>query len=121
MIEKRVVLSQIEVQPDGTIQVRLEKQVVEDDVVLSREYHRTVITPLTKVDSQFAAVNSHLAEMGWPPVDQAAVARLRKIAGVEHTPGVKKMHRERIEAADKAQREEEERQAAILAEQQAVT
>jgi hypothetical protein len=114
-----VVLSQLEVQPDGTIQVRLDKQVVEDDNVLSREYHRTVLPPGTKVDQQMGLVNAHLAQMGWPPVETEAHSRIKRIVNVEHTAGVKKAYQERLEAERKALADEEERQAALLAEQQA--
>ena len=93
-LAKRVILSQIEVQPNGTLQVRLDKQVVEDDAVLSREYHRTVVEPGVKVDDQMAAVNQHLAAMGWPAADEAHVERIRRIAKVEHTAEVVKAHRE---------------------------
>lgn len=92
-LSKRVVLSQIEVTPNGTLQIRLDKQVVEDDAVLSREYHRTVLEPGIKVDDQVGAVNAHLFLMGWPPIDEATVERIRRIAKVEHTRDVVKAHR----------------------------
>jgi hypothetical protein len=120
-ISKRVVLSQLEVQPDGTIQVRLDKQVVEDDNVLSREYHRTVLPPGIEVDQQMALVNAHLEQMGWPPVETEALSRIKRIVGVEHTSGVKRAYQERLEAERKALADEEERQAALLVEQQAAS
>lgn len=107
-IRKRVVLSQIEITPDGTLQVRLDKQVVEGDQVLSREYHRTAIPPGTKVQDQMAFVNAHLAQMGWPDLEAAAYERIKRIAKVEHTREVVKAHHERVAAADRAAREAEE-------------
>ena len=79
MLEKRTVLSQIEVPVGGAIQVRLEKQVVEDGVVLAKEYHRTVIEPGTEPEDQMAAVNEHLKTMGCAPVSGEDIARIRKL------------------------------------------
>lgn len=91
-IDKRVVLSQIEVQPDGIVQIRLDKQVVEGETVLSREYHRTAISPGASVENQMAAVNANLKEMGWPAVKPDVIKRIKRIVDVEHTPDVVKAH-----------------------------
>lgn len=82
-IAKRVVLSQIEIVPNGTVQVRLEKQVVDGDAVIAREYHRTAIPLDVRSDDQMALVSEHLASMGWPPVDSDVLDHVRRIAQVE--------------------------------------
>lgn len=86
MIEKQIRFSQLEVTESGAIQVRLEKQLVENGKVLAREYHRTVIEPGTDTDAQMAAVNAHLGAMGYPPAEAEAVERVKRIVAVEHTP-----------------------------------
>jgi hypothetical protein len=64
MIEKKTVLDQIEITANGTVQFRLAKLLVEDGVVLSREWHRSVIQPGGDVDKQMVIVNAHLVELG---------------------------------------------------------
>lgn len=104
-ITKRVVLDQIEIRPDGTLQIRLDKQVVEDGTVLSREYHRTAIPPGTKVEGppnkpgQLDFVDAHLAAMGWPALEAGARERIKRIVKVEHTREVVQAHREAMAVA----------------------
>lgn len=81
--------------------------------MLSRDYHRTVLPPGTKLTKvrpddpkeqpgQLDIVNDHLALMGWPAVEASALGRIRRIAKVEHTPAAVKAHRERMRAVESA-------------------
>lgn len=88
MLAKQVVLSQMEILPSGLIQVRLDKQVVDGDQVFAREYHRTVFEPGQDPDLQAAAVDAHLAQLGFPAVDAAAWMRVKRVVALEHTPDV---------------------------------
>ena len=99
---KEVVLSQIEVQPDGTLQVRFDKRVVDGTEVFSHEYHRTVVPPGISVDKQMAAVNAHLAEMSWPPVAREHIERIKRIAKVEHTKEAKAAYAQARKVAEQA-------------------
>lgn len=63
---KRTVIDRIEILQDGTVQLRLAKQVVDGEKILMSEPHRTVIEPGINADDQMAAVNAHLTAMGWP-------------------------------------------------------
>lgn len=85
MIEKRTVFSRAECTAIGTLQIRLEKQMVENGVVLAKGYHRTVIEPGDDVDAQIARVNAHLVLMGCQPIDAEAVTRIKRLATAEHT------------------------------------
>jgi hypothetical protein len=113
-IARRVVLDQIEVKPDGTVFVQLDKQVADGDEILMHEPHRFPMLPGIDLDRQVDAVNNGLASLGWPRMDQSAVERVRRVVRLEHTPAVRKAYRERVKAEQKAMREEEERQAALL-------
>ena len=96
MIYRQVVFSQLEVLQDGTLQLRLDKQVVDGESVLSHEYHRTSIPPGTSVDMQMDAVEVHLAQMGWPAVGDQARARVLRVAAVEHSPEKVRAYRARV-------------------------
>ena len=85
MINRRVIVERIECVDFSVLQIRMQKQIVEGDVVLAREFHRTVIEPGTSVFEQFEAVNAHLRQMGWPDVEGESVARVSRIAAAVHT------------------------------------
>lgn len=102
MIEKRTVLSQMEVLPNGTVQLRLEKQIVENGQILARpEYHRTSFEPGDDVDEQMARVNAHLVQMGAAAAAEEVAQRVKRITAVEHTTEVVQKHRERVAAAQR--------------------
>lgn len=83
---KKTVFSQLEVLSTGVIQVRLEKQTFDGEKMVVRDYHRTSLEPGDDLDAQMAAVNAHLAQMGYPPVDPDSFDRVRAIVAVEHKP-----------------------------------
>lgn len=84
MIEKRTTIGQIEIQPNGIVQVRMHKQLVEDGNVLSERLHRAVIEPGQDIDRVMAAVNDHIVATGYAPVED--YDRLRQFCAVAHTP-----------------------------------
>jgi hypothetical protein len=62
----------------------MRKEIVENGVVLASEYHRTSLAPDTDSAVQIAAVNAHLAQLGYPSVEakdvevlDAAIAPLK--------------------------------------------
>lgn len=104
MLEKRTVVSQIEITYVGTVQVKLEKQVVEDGKVLAFEYHRMVIEPDVPAADTMAGVNRHLEAMNCRPLDAAEFGRIKGVADVVHTPAVVAAFAS-LRAADKAVRD----------------
>ncbi len=66
-MEKRTVLDRIEMHSDGTIRVRLLKQIADcsGEVVFS-EPHRLLLTPLSDPGEQKRALDEHLGRMGFP-------------------------------------------------------
>lgn len=91
-LEKRTTVNQIEITESGTIQVRIAKRVVDGDQVFSSEWHRTAFDPTTDIDAQMAAVNAHLAQMGWPAVPDADTQKIKDHANVARTPEVVKAY-----------------------------
>ena len=110
MIEKRTVLDQIEIKPNGFVQVRFDKQIVDGGKVIAREWHRTAIAPDTDLDKQMAFVNTHLLSMGYPAVSD--IGRLRDHCKVAHTPAVVTAWKAARLAEAKVQAEQEAREKA---------
>lgn len=87
-IEKRVIFDRTEVLASGVLQVRLRKQIIEDGKEIFGEPHRFVLEPDVPLDQLVQAVNVDLAALGYPALGAEAVARVRRLAVVEHTPDV---------------------------------
>lgn len=85
-MEKAVKVDQVEIQASGVIGVRMRKSVMDGEVEITREWHRTVIEPGADPEAQLAAVNAHLAAMSpaWPPV--ADWSDVRGAVALKHTP-----------------------------------
>jgi hypothetical protein len=59
MLTKQIVIDQIEVTENGTIQVRTATRIIEDGVQLSQTYHRHCLSPgddLTDQDAKVVAI-----------------------------------------------------------------
>jgi hypothetical protein len=115
MLTKRTVVSQLEITEAGTIQVRLEKQVVEDGVVLSKEYHRTVVAPGESAADVIAEVNRHLKDTKHAELEDHEVARVQRIAAVEHRPAVVAAFAELRRAHDEVRKAENTKGANVAA------
>jgi hypothetical protein len=83
VLEKKTVLDRIEIDADGHVFMRLQKQIVEDGEVLFSEFHRSVIAPGQTPEAQVASVNSHLVQMGFPEIPAADQARLASHTAAE--------------------------------------
>lgn len=97
MSEKITIIEQIEIKPDGVVQVRLQLLIVEGGEVLASAWHRTVIPPGIDVDTQIALVNCHLSMMKKAPVRESCLARLRAHVSIAHTAEVVAAYRARLE------------------------
>jgi hypothetical protein len=87
-MKKRTLLDRLEIQADGTVFIRLLKQIVDGEMVEKSEPHRSVIYPSTSVTDQITAVNAHLAQMGWPGIPADGVERIVSHVKVVHTPEI---------------------------------
>lgn len=98
---KRTILDQIEVTRDGTIQLRLAKEVVDDDgAVLSSRWVRTALPPGHDVQTQIAALNSHLSAEGWEDVSGGDVTKVEQVATVTWTEEVLAAYSSRAASSD---------------------
>lgn len=82
---KQLIIDQIEVTQNGTIQIRMHKISSDGDMIGN---HRTAIEPGGNVDAQFAAVNAHMGGEGFAPVSAADLAKVQAIAAAAWTPEV---------------------------------
>ena len=97
---RKTLIDQIEVLANGVLQVRLNKCIVDDatDAILAAQYHRTVIEPGTDPAAQMEAVNQHLRLMNEEPLGAESIARISRLAAVEHTQKVVAAHVARLAA-----------------------
>lgn len=95
-MHKQTVVDQIEIVRNGQIQIRMAKEVVDDDgSVLSREWHRSAVAPGEDIDAQMAAVNEHLTSgLNYPAVSANDIARIHAVADVTWTQDVIAAYRE---------------------------
>lgn len=84
----RTVLNQRELLADGTIQVRIAKQVVNGEITISSEWHRVALPPGCDLEASIAAVDEHLETMGYAPLHASDWDKVRANASAEWTPEV---------------------------------
>ena len=80
---KQLIIDQIEVTKNGTIQIRMHKLSSDGDMLGN---HRTAIEPGGDIDVQIAAVNAHMGSEGFAPIPDADVARVKATAAATWTP-----------------------------------
>jgi hypothetical protein len=80
----RTILDRIEIEPQtGNVAVRILKQIADQSgQVLASPIHRTSLAPKTHLATHMAAVNAHLAAMGYPALSDADVARISAATAV---------------------------------------
>lgn len=86
MIEKKTIIDQIEVTRTGHVQIRFGLLVLEDDVELASQWHRTSVEPGGNVDNQLAAVNAHLQQMNKAQIETTDIPKLKQIVALAHDP-----------------------------------
>ena len=79
---KQLIIDQIEVTSNGTIQVRMHKISSDGDLIGN---HRTSIPPSGDINAQVAAVNSDMATQNYSPIPDADVAKLTAICNAAWT------------------------------------
>jgi hypothetical protein len=87
-IHHETCFSQAEILPDGQIQLRLQRCILKDGLVISKpQYHRSVLSPLmTDIPGHMARISTHLASMGEGAVTSSDIDRIGATCGVENTP-----------------------------------
>lgn len=76
-MQTRTIVDKIELEPQsGVVGIRMRKQIVNGEKVMSEQYHRTTVAPGADVDTQMALVNAHLVADGYPPVQEGDMTRI---------------------------------------------
>lgn len=99
MIERKVVVDQIEIRRDGTTGVRVAVLLVEDDKEIDCKWHRTVIDGTATVQQQMDEVNRHLEFMGLPVVGQDEIDKIAEYDEVDRVAKMAK-RQERVQIAE---------------------
>ena len=79
---KSLIIDQIEVTNNGTVQVRMHKLSSDGDLIGN---HRTILYPATDITAQVAAVNAHMATENYSPVSAADITKLTAICNATWT------------------------------------
>ena len=79
---KQLIIEQIEITNDGTVQVRMHKLSSDGDLIGN---HRTSLPPATDINAQIGAVNAHMAEENYSAISDADVAKLTAICNTVWT------------------------------------
>jgi hypothetical protein len=79
---KSLIIDQIEVTSNGTIQVRMHKMSSDGDLIGN---HRTTLLPATDINAQVAAVNAHMATENYSAIPDADVVKLTSICNAAWT------------------------------------
>ena len=85
-MSKQLIIDQIEVTQNGTVQVRMHKISSDGDLLGN---HRTALSPATDVNAQvtaqITAVNAHMATENYSAISAADVAKLTAICNAAWT------------------------------------
>ena len=79
---KSLIIDQIEVTSNGTVQVRMHKMSSDGDLIGN---HRTLLPPATDINAQVAAVNTHMATENYSAIPDADVVKLTAICNTVWT------------------------------------
>jgi len=79
---KQLIIDQIEVTSNGTVQVRMHKMSSDGDLIGN---HRTTLLPATDINAQVAAVNAHMATENYSAIPDADVVKLTAICNAAWT------------------------------------
>ena len=79
---KSLIIDQIEVTNNGTVQVRMHKFSSDGDLLGN---HRTSLPPASDINAQVSAVNSHMATENYSPISNADVVKLTAICNAAWT------------------------------------
>jgi hypothetical protein len=88
VFEQRTIIDQIEIRRDGTVRVRLDKQLLRDGVVIQSAWHRGQWHPGLDFEAHKNDINKHLTEMGAAEVDPGEWGRITRVLAMEQTQDV---------------------------------
>ena len=79
---KQLIIDQIEITNNGTVQVRMHKLSSDGDLIGN---HRTSLPPATDINAQVATVNAHMATENYSAISDADVVKLTAICNAAWT------------------------------------
>ena len=79
---KSLIINQIEVTSNGTVQVRMHKMSSDGDLIGN---HRTLFPPATDINAQVAVVNAQMATENYSAISDADVVKLTAICNAAWT------------------------------------
>lgn len=87
-MKKQTVFNQLEMNEDGLIQIRFQKQFVDDDgSVTALGWHRTILEPGGNIDEQLSSADANLKAMGEGGLKETAgLDAVRRVVETVHTP-----------------------------------
>lgn len=81
MIEKKSTVESIVI-VDSVMNIRLQKQVVENDTLLGSGWHRFSLKGDSNIDAVVSAVNADLASQGFPSIEISDVNKIKAHAAI---------------------------------------
>ena len=96
---KQLIIDQIEVTSNGTVQVRMHKLSSDGDLIGN---HRTSLPTATDITTQVAAVNAHMATENYSAIPDADVVKLTSICNAAWTTEVVAAYQAALAAAEAA-------------------
>lgn len=94
MLRKSTFIDQVTMTRDGVVEIRFIKAILDENVLVSQQYHRTSVSPGMDPEAVLAAVDKHLSGMGESSVidePQSSVLAKADLVGFirgAHTPSV---------------------------------
>jgi hypothetical protein len=76
-LTRKTVVDQIEIRRDGSTNIRFGLLILDGDEEIQTSWHRTSVPAGGNVDTQIAAVESHLETMGHPAIETADKTRAK--------------------------------------------
>ncbi len=94
MIKRKTVIDKIEIVSDGSLQIRIAKQIIENESVIHTQWHRVRIEPGSNVDEQMELINSNLKMLGENSVSELEIKTIKSISALVHTEELVNKYRE---------------------------
>lgn len=70
-------LQRIEMNSDTSIGILLKKQIINGETLMSEGNHRALITQGDNVDERLSGVSKHLVAMGFPPIVDGDIKKIK--------------------------------------------
>ena len=93
---KSLIINQIEVTSNGTVQVRFNKLSSDGDLLGN---HRTILPPATDINAQVAVVNAHMATENYSAISASDVTKLTAICNAAWTDEVVAAYQAQVAAS----------------------